>query len=41
MPTFLNSFSKVFEYEIKVLSVYLQFLIKENFNLDSRKDYWF
>ena len=41
MPTFLNSFSRSFEFEIKVLSVYLQFLIKENFNLDSRKDYWF
>lgn len=41
MPTFLNSFSRSFEYEIKMLSVYLQFLIKENFNLDSRKDYWF
>ena len=41
MPTFLNSFSRSFEFEIKMLSVYLQFLIKENFNLDSRKDYWF
>ena len=41
MPTFLNSFSRTFEFEIKALSVYLQFLIKENFNLDSRKDYWF
>ena len=41
MPTFLNSFSRSFEFEIKVLSVYLKFLIKENFNLDSRKDYWF
>tara|TARA_A100001011_G_scaffold365051_1_gene416377 strand:- start:21 stop:1907 length:1887 start_codon:yes stop_codon:yes gene_type:complete len=41
MPTFLNSFSRSFEFEIKVLSIYLQFLIKENFNLDSRKDYWF
>ncbi len=41
MPTFLNSFSRDFEFEIKALSVYLQFLIKENFNLDSRKDYWF
>ena len=41
MPTFLNSFSRTFEFEIKMLSVYLQFLIKENFNLDSRKDYWF
>ena len=41
MPTFLNSFSRNFEFEIKMLSVYLQFLIKENFNLDSRKDYWF
>ena len=41
MPTFLNSFSRSFEFEIKVLSVYLQFLIKENFNLDSRRDYWF
>ena len=41
MPTFLNSFSRSFEFEIKILSVYLQILIKENFNLDSRKDYWF
>ena len=41
MPTFLNSFSRSFEFEIKMLSVYLQSLIKENFNLDSRKDYWF
>ena len=41
MPTFLNSFSRSFEFEIKALSVYLQLLIKENFNLDSRKDYWF
>ncbi|MFL2611431.1 MAG: hypothetical protein ACJ0P5_04225 [Flavobacteriaceae bacterium] len=41
MPTFLNSFSRSFEFEIKMLSVYLQFLIKESFNLDSRKDYWF
>ncbi len=41
MPTFLNSFSRSFEFEIKMLSVYLQFLIKENFNLDSRNDYWF
>ena len=41
MPTFLNSFSRSFEFETKVLSVYLQLLIKENFNLDSRKDYWF
>ena len=41
MPTFLNSFSRSFEFEIKMLSVYLQFLIKENFDLDSRKDYWF
>ncbi len=41
MPTFLNSFSRSFEFEIKMLSVYLQSLIKENFNFDSRKDYWF
>ena len=41
MPTFLNSFSRSFEFEVKMLSVYLQSLIKENFNFDSRKDYWF
>ena len=27
MPTFLNSFSRSFEFEIKMLSIYLQFLI--------------
>ena len=37
MPTFLNSFSRSFEFEIKVLSVYLQFIIKKTLILIQEK----